>query len=146
MLVTDLIARDHRTIQHLFFELEEARPPAREPLSRLMDELEVHARAEELVFYTAVREVSRRVDDAEAGHAHMRALMEAVVRAEAGSREFAQALLQLKQTVLNHAMEEEAGVFMDAQRLGLTKLAELGTAMEAQQQTLRESKPRQRAA
>ncbi len=142
MLVTDLIAQDHRTIQRLFFELEEARPPAREPLERLMAELDVHARAEEAVFYTAVREASRRIDDAEAGHEHMRGLMEAVAAAEPGSPDFARTLLQLKQTVLNHAMEEEAGVFMDAQRLGLAKLEELGTAMEQEKQTLRDAMPR----
>ena len=33
-------------------------------------------------FYPAVRAVSRRIDDAEAGHAHMRMLMEAVQAAE----------------------------------------------------------------
>jgi hypothetical protein len=141
MLVTDLIANDHRMVQKLFFDLEEARPPARELLGRLVEELEVHAEAEEAVFYTAVREVSRRIDDAEAGHEFMRALIDATLAAEPGSRAFAQALLQLKQCVLNHAMEEEAGVFMDAERLGVGRLEELGSAMEEQKRTLRESRP-----
>jgi hemerythrin superfamily protein len=139
MLVTDLIAQDHRSFQRLFFELEEARPPAPERLERLVEELNVHAEAEEAVFYPAVREVSRRIDDAEGGHEHMRALIEATRAAQAGSRDFAEALLQLKQTVLNHAMEEEAGVFMDAARLGLEKLEALGAKLEEQKRTLRAS-------
>ena len=144
MLVTDLIAQDHRTFQQLFFELENARSNDREVLERLIDELDVHARAEEAVFYPAVREVSRRTDDAEAGHEHMRTLVEAVRAATPGSRELAQAILQLKQTVLNHAVEEEAGIFMDAARLGLDKLGELGEAMDREKRALQGS--RQRAA
>ena len=144
MLVTDLIAQDHRNVQRLFLEVEEARPPAREALDRLIDELDVHARAEETVFYAAVREVSRRIDDAEAGHEHMRALIDAVRAADAGSRDFAESLLHLKQAVLSHAMEEEGGIFIDAARLGLEKLTALGTAMEDEKRALRRS--RQQAA
>ena len=136
MLVTDLIARDHRTVQKLFFDLEEARPPARDLLETLIEELDVHARAEEAVFYPAVREVSRRIDDAEAGHEYMRELIEGVRGAEPGTPGFAQALLLLKQTVLNHAMEEEAGVFMDAALLGVDRLEQLGAAMAEQKQAL----------
>jgi hypothetical protein len=39
-------------------------------------------------------------------------------------------------------MEEEAGVCVDAQRLGLEKLEELGAAMEEQKRTVREGLPR----
>jgi hemerythrin superfamily protein len=136
MLVTDLIADDHRNFQRLFFELEEARPPAREMLERLVEALDVHAQAEEAVFYPAVREVSRRIDDAEAGHEHMRALIEKTLAASPGSRDFAEALLQLKQTVVNHAMEEEGGVFMDAARLGVDKLEALGAALDEQKRKI----------
>ena len=144
MLITDLIADDHRKVQQLFAELESARTDERDLLERLVDELDVHARAEETVFYPAVREVSRRIDDAETGHEHMRALVEAVRAARPGSREFAEGIRQLKQTVLNHAMEEEAGIFMDAARLGLDKLESLGATMEREKRTLAGS--RQRAA
>ena len=62
------------------------------------------------------------------------------IRSEPGSREFPQRLLQLKQTVLGHAMEEEGGVFMDAARLGLDKLSALGAAMEKEKRSLRGSR------
>ena len=137
MLITDLIAQDHRTIQRLFFELEDARPPAREPLQRLLAELDVHARAEEDVFYTAVRTVSRRIDDSEAGHEHMRTLMATVASTDPVSPGFAEAVLHLKQAVLDHAMEEEGGVFLDAQRLGIAELERLAGAMEEQKAALR---------
>ena len=136
MLVTDVIARDHRVIQALFFELETVPSAGRELLDRLINELEAHAQAEEAVVYPALRDASRRIDDAEAAHAHLREVVEAVQAVEPGSREFVGALLHLKQTVLNHAMEEEAGIFMDAQRLGLAKLEELGAAMEERKREL----------
>ncbi|MBM4442591.1 MAG: hemerythrin domain-containing protein [Candidatus Rokubacteria bacterium] len=136
MLVTELIANDHRLVQTLFFELEASPSAGREAFERLVVELDVHAQAEEAVFYPAVRQASRRIDDAEAGHEHMRQMIDAVRAVDPGSREFLLALRELKQVVLNHAMEEEAGIFMDAQRLGLAQLAELGTAMEAEKRRL----------
>ena len=142
MLVTDLIAQDHRNFERLFAELEEAPPPAREILERLVQELDVHAQAEEAVFYPAVRQASRRIDDAEAGHEHMRALIAATTAAVPGSRDFADAVLQLKEAVLNHAMEEESGVFMDAARLGLDRLETLGREMEERKRAFRASSRR----
>jgi hemerythrin superfamily protein len=136
MLVTDVIARDHRSVQALFFEIETAGEPRRELLDRLVQELDVHARAEEAVFYPAVREVSRRIDDAESGHEYVRQQIAALQAQSPDSGEFLSALRQLKQTVLAHAMEEESGIFMDAQRLGLPRLEELGAAMERHREQL----------
>jgi len=47
----------------------------RDLLQRIVDELDVHARAEEEVFYPAVRPTSRRIDDAVAAHAHLRRIV-----------------------------------------------------------------------
>ena len=145
MRVTDLIAEDHRTIRKLFFEARAARSPGRDVRQRLLDDLDVHARAEEEVFYAAMRQLSRRVDDAEHGHEHMRTVMDALAAAELGSREFTQALLQLEQVVVNHVVEEEGGLLMEAQRLDEAQLEALGTAMEKRKRALRES-PRRQAA
>jgi hemerythrin superfamily protein len=142
MLVTDLIAQDHRLFQQLFAELEEAPPPARDQLDRLVEELDVHARAEESVFYPAVRPASRRIDDAEAGHEHMRMLVEATLAASPGTAEFARALGELRRTVLNHAVEEEGGVFLDAARLGLDRLEALGAQLADAKDALRRSRRR----
>jgi hemerythrin superfamily protein len=134
MLITDLIAQDHRAVRDLFDKLEETSPrdgAVGTMLERLRAELEAHAQAEEAVFYPAVREVSRRIDDAEAGHAHVRRLLAAAAEQAAGSPDFVATIRQLKQSVLNHAAEEEAGVFMDAQRLGLETLERLGADFEA---------------
>lgn len=143
MRVTDLIAQDHRQVHALFIELELADERARQGLlDRLIDELEVHADAEEVVVYPALRRVSRRIDDAEAAHVHMRALLTAVADLEPTAADFAARLRHLKGAVLNHVAEEEGGVLMDAARLGLEALERLGAEMEERKHELRrESAP-----
>ena len=141
MRVTDLIAQDHNTVHRLFLELESAGPGGtrQELLDRIVEELEVHAQAEEDVFYTAVRQVSRRVDDAEAGHAHLRALVAQAGGLDPASMDFLLGVRQLKQAVLNHAAEEEAGMFLDAARLGLEELERLGAAMQERKDAVKTS-------
>lgn len=138
MRVTDLIAKDHRTVHDLFLELDAAREPSarRTLLRRIVEELDVHAQAEEEVFYAAVRGVSRRVDDAEAGHEHLRAIVEEIEGLDASSADFILRAMQLKQSVLNHAAEEEGGMFMDAARLGLEELERLGARMQERKAAL----------
>lgn len=145
MRITDLITQDHHTVHQLFLELERTRGGARRGLlERLVNELEVHAQAEEDVFYPAVRAVSRRVDDAEAAHAHLRALVDAAASLDASSPDFAAGVRQLKQAVLNHAAEEEAGMFLEAFRLGHAELERLGGMMMERKDALKRS-PVQRA-
>ena len=141
MRVTDLIAQDHDTVHQLFLDLETAGTGERrrELLDRIVGELEVHAQAEEDVFYTAVREVSRRVEDAKAGHAHLRALAAHAEGLDPASNDFLLGVRQLKQAVLNHAAEEEAGMFLDAARLGLDELERLGAAMGERKDALKTS-------
>lgn len=126
MQVTELLSEDHRAVNELLVHIERAEDEEsrRVLVERLADELEVHARLEEEIFYPAARAVSRRIDDAEAAHAHVRALVERV-RDPAGAAD-ARLRRQLKQAVLAHAAEEEAGIFLDAGRLGREALEQLG--------------------
>jgi hemerythrin superfamily protein len=148
MYVTDLIALDHRTVREMFARLE-AMPAAdtggrQQMLDQLVAELDVHARAEEAVFYPAVRAVSRRIDDAEAGHMHMRDLIAEAQALDASADDFMDAVRRLKGAVLSHAGEEEGGIFLDAARLGLDELARLGEAMQREKDTLKQQ-PRKAA-
>jgi hemerythrin superfamily protein len=143
MRVTDLIRDDHRAVHRLFGELGQT-PPAngaarQELLDRIAGELEVHAQTEEAVFYPAVRRVSRRIDDAEAGHTHMRAVVGTVRGLDPSAPEFSERLRQLEQSVLNHVMEEESGLFLDAERLGGEELERLGREFAERKEQLRSS-------
>jgi hemerythrin superfamily protein len=141
MRITDLIAQDHRTVRALFLELEPSEPSGRRSLlERIVTELEVHAQAEEQVFYPAVRAVSRRVDDAEAGHMHVRALVDAAKRLDPASPEFVAGVRQLERAVLNHAAEEEGGMFLEAYRLGAAELERLGGQMMELEEALKRAR------
>ena len=149
MLVTDLIAQDHRTVREMFARLE-AVPVAevrrrQQLLDDLVAELDVHARAEEAVFYPAVRAVSRRIDDAEAGHLHMRDLIAEAQALDASADDFMDAVRRLEGAVLSHAGEEEGGIFLDAGRLGLEELERLGEAMQGEKDTLKQQRGRKAA-
>lgn len=132
MRVTDLITQDHNTVHRLFLSLERVQEPSeqRDLVEQIVQELDAHASAEEEVFYPAVRGVSRRIDDAEAAHEHVRTLIAELQSAEPGSEEFVEQALALKQAVLSHAGEEENGILLEAGRLAPEELERLGAAME----------------
>jgi hemerythrin superfamily protein len=140
MRATDLLARDHRTVRDLFLKLE--RTPLDDESSRqdlfdrIVEELDVHARAEEEVFYPAVRAASRRIDDAEAGHQHLRAIIGELQGHAPASAEFIDGVRLVKHIVLAHVMEEETGVFLDAERMGTQELERLGAALAERKETL----------
>jgi hemerythrin superfamily protein len=132
MRVTDLITRDHDTVHRLFLRLEQTDGSSqqRDLVAQIVQELDVHASAEEDVVYPALRAVSRRIDDAESAHEHVRTLIAALQGEEPGSADFVVRALQLKQAVLSHAAEEEGGILLEAGRLPAEELERLGAAME----------------
>jgi hemerythrin superfamily protein len=143
MRATELLARDHRAVRDLFLQFE--RTPlddgsTRQDLfDRIVDELDVHAKAEEEVFYPAVRRASRRIDDAEAGHAHLRSVIAGVREYEPASSEFTAGVRLVKRIVFAHVMEEEAGVFLDAERMGTQALEHLGAQLAERKEALARS-------
>lgn len=143
MRATELLARDHRAVRDLFLKFE--RTPLDDGSSRqdlfdaIVEELDVHARAEEEVFYPAVREASLRIDDAESGHAHLRAVIREVKTHEPGSSEFTAGVRLVKRIVLAHVMEEEGGVFLDAERMGTPALERLGAQLAERKEALARS-------
>ena len=143
MRATELLARDHRAVRDLFLQFE--RTPlddgsSRQDLfDRIVDELDVHAAAEEEVFYPAVRQASRRIDDAESGHAHLREIIAEVREYEPASSDFTAGVRLVKRIVLAHVMEEEGGVFLDAERMGTQALERLGAQLAERKEALARS-------
>ena len=140
MRATELLARDHRAVRELFLQFE--RTPlddgsSRQDLfDRIVEELDAHAKAEEEVFYPAVRSASRRIDDAEAGHAHLRGFIATVRTYEPASSEFTAGVRLVKRIVFAHVMEEESGVFLDAERMGTQALERLGAQLAERKEAL----------
>jgi hypothetical protein len=140
MRATELLARDHRAVRDLFLQFERTPlddgPTRQDLFDRIVEELDVHARTEQDVFYPAVRAVSRRIDDAEAGHRHLQAAIGEVQEREPTASEFTAGVRRVKQIVLAHVMEEECGIFLDAERLGPQALERLGAALAERKEAL----------
>jgi hemerythrin superfamily protein len=150
MRATDLLREDHRRVHDMLLRFE-ALPPGETGgrqalLQRIVQELDVHATIEEETFYPAVRAASRRIDDAEAGHAHLRRVIAEVEASEPASDGFAGGVRLIKQIVLAHVMEEEGGIFLDAERLGGETLEQLGTQLEQRKQALQAAGPQRKVA
>ena len=143
MRVTDLLRDDHQRVNDLFVTLEKTAggdgQRRQELLDSIADELEIHAQVEEELVYPALRRVSRRIDDSVHGHQHMRSVIGEVQGLDTASTDFQARLLQLKQTVILHVAEEEGGVFLDAARLGMDELEQLGGRVEQRKEELRAS-------
>jgi hemerythrin superfamily protein len=143
MRATDLIRSDHEHVKQLFHQFEQTpqqQGDARQRLvDQLADELEVHAKLEEELFYPAVQRVSAEIEHSKEEHKKVRSILGDIQGRDPGSTEFATKVGELKQAVLHHATEEEQKVFADARKLGDSELDRLGTQMEERKQTLKTS-------
>ena len=139
MRATDLLRQDHRKVHDMFLELEARSADGawrRGRLREIVQELAIHAEIEEAAFYPAVRAVSRRLDDARAAHAHLRRMIAEVESHDAASDDFVAAVRSIQQIVLAHVMEEEGGIFLDAERLGADEMERLGAELEQRKRAL----------
>jgi iron-sulfur cluster repair protein YtfE (RIC family) len=110
------LAHDHRGIEALFKRVR------KDPLllSELQEELEIHARAEEEVFYPAVEQAlggegSSLVAEARRQHQDMRERLGELDGLDRAAAEFAQALQELQAAVEQHIDEEEIRMFPRAE-------------------------------
>jgi len=141
MRATELLRQDHEHVHQLFLQLEQSAGSEERQrlLDQIADEIEVHAKVEEELFYPALAPVSRRVEDARAGHQHVRSLIGEVQGRDTGSEGFMPAVQRLKQAVLIHVAEEEGAMFLEAGRLGPGELESLGAKIADRQQALKTS-------
>ncbi|MDP3768088.1 MAG: hemerythrin domain-containing protein, partial [Dehalococcoidia bacterium] len=141
--ITDLLKQDHDTVNRLFAEFTQTPPDdgqrQQELIDQIAEELEVHAQAEEEIFYPALRSVSERVDHARAEHAQVRGLLGDAEGREPASAEFAEKVARLEQAVMAHVAEEEGPMFSEADRLGADELTRLGQRFAERKETLKTS-------
>jgi iron-sulfur cluster repair protein YtfE (RIC family) len=107
--VTLLIEQDHREVEHLFGEYRSTRDPAIP--SRICDELEKHANAEEQTVYPAIElgvpNAEALVADAVDEHTEARQLIGLIRETEDDNR-LVELVDDLEATVTRHVDEEES--------------------------------------
>jgi len=123
-----VLAADHKAVMQLLAEFDElasdqADAPERQSLARqICQALTAHAIATEDIFYPALREALQDddlVDDAEAGHDGLRALVEQIEGMDARDERFDALVLVLASAVARHARHEENEVFPLVRQAGL---------------------------
>jgi hemerythrin-like domain-containing protein len=122
-----LLKEDHEKVRELLGELEETTSKAtsrRQTLLKSIEqELKIHTKIEEEIFYPAFRDAASKEDDkklyyeALEEHHVVDMVLPEIKKIDAGSDEFAAKAKVLKDLVEHHAEEEETEMFPRARKL-----------------------------
>jgi hemerythrin superfamily protein len=134
--IVALLRKDHEKVKMLFreFESAEAAEEKQSIVGQAISELEVHASAEEQIFYPAVRQDSpdaaSHLDESFDEHHVMRLLMGELKDMSPADERYDAKFTVLAENVKHHIKEEEAELFARA-RTGHLDLIELGKQLLA---------------
>ncbi|UBF23916.1 hemerythrin domain-containing protein [Kovacikia minuta CCNUW1] len=114
--ILSLIEIDHGEVEQLFEKIqkEKSAKKIQELFSQIYQELTLHARAEELVFYPAMREYEETeelIEEAEEEHNAAKILLEEMKQLGSDDEEFKTKLMHLIESVQHHVQEEEEEIF-----------------------------------
>jgi hemerythrin-like domain-containing protein len=149
MDAVELLIKDHENVQELFAQAEQAGEDAQKKamlFEKISDELQVHTRIEEEIFYPAVADlpVDRAKDDIERSlqdHEEVDDLLDDLEMLSPEDSDFDERMSELVDAVRKHIKLEQEEVFKVARTgLGEEKLQELGREMEQLKQSLQEEK------
>lgn len=143
MKATDLLRKDHNAVKKLFAEFGKTTGRAlkkREALlGSIAQELEIHSKIEEEIFYPALRNVeggAEMVEEALRAHEEVDQMLGDLRGMDMDGDELAAVVKELKQAVLDHATEEEKEMFKKARQLGDDELTRLGQELQERKQAL----------
>lgn len=114
--ILSLIETDHREVEQLFEQIQNEKDSkkVKSLFSKIYEELTLHAQAEELVFYPAMREYDETedlIEEAEEEHNAVKILLEEMKALQPNDGEFKTKLMHLVESVQHHVEEEEEEVF-----------------------------------
>ena len=147
MDATELLKEDHETVRDLLKKYEAAGDRAYQTkkglFEEIKDELEIHSKIEEKIFYPAVKKLRSAdaeeiVDEAIEEHAIVKRLLEELDGLKPQDERFDAKMKVLKENVEHHAAEEEDEMFPEA-RSGMdeARLEALGSEMAEMKETLK---------
>lgn len=149
MDATELLIKDHENVQELFSQIEQASEDAEKKamlFDKISEELQVHTRIEEEIFYPAVADlpVDRAKEDIERSlqdHEEVDDLLDDLEALSPEDADFDERMSELMDAVRKHIKLEQEEVFKVARAgLGEEKLQELGREMEELKRSLQEEK------
>ena len=151
MKVTKLLKKDHDKVRALFKEYESAGERAHQSKRRLVEtisqELAVHAKLEEELFYPVVKAVRAKeakdtVSEAIEEHEIVKRLLLELAELGPEDEQYDAKVKVLQENVEHHAKEEEREMFPVAEdHLSDDELMELATELESRKELLLEEQP-----
>jgi hypothetical protein len=145
-----VLVDDHARIAELFarFDRLESNGPRKAALvERICDEIEVHSRIEEEIFYPSVRaaiEDDEAMDEAAVEHETARSMVEQLRALRPGDFRYDAKVRVLGEYIRHHVDQEQRYVFPKARRIHMDLVA-LGRALRARKRQLRGSSQHRRA-
>lgn len=114
--ILTLIEADHRKVEELFAQIETAKgtKKSQQIFEQIYKELNLHALAEELVFYPAMQEYEQTkqyIEEAEEEHTAAKILLEQMKSLDSTDVEFKTKLQHLQEAIMHHVEEEESEIF-----------------------------------
>ena len=142
----ELVKSDHRKVEQLFREFEEAGDRAYKTKQQLVEqitrELEVHAAIEEETYYPAVEAKARKdgkelIAEAVEEHHVIKVLLGELGSMSSEDEAFDAKVTVLMENVLHHVEEEESELLPQSEKiLGTDELTRLGEQMAARKRQL----------
>jgi hemerythrin superfamily protein len=142
----ELIKSDHRKVEQLFREFEEAGDRAyktkQELIGQIVEELEVHATIEEEIYYPAVEAKARKdgkelIAEAVEEHHVVKILLGELGSMSSEDEAFDAKVTVLMENVRHHVEEEESELLPQSEKiLGTDELSRLGGQMAARRRRL----------
>jgi hemerythrin-like domain-containing protein len=137
-----LLHADHARVSELFARFEKLKSNGAQKANlaeRICDELELHARVEEELFYASVRPQIHDddlMDEAAVEHDSLRTLIEQIRNMKPGDAKYDATLTVLREYVKHHVKEEEDEMFPKVRQLDLDLVA-LGRAIKTRKRQLK---------
>jgi hypothetical protein len=133
-----MLRADHKKVSELFDQFEKARSSKtkKELVTRICEELTVHAELEEEIFYPAVKAALKDVElvpEAVVEHASIKDLIAQVQGAEPDGEEFDAKIKVMSEYVKHHVKEEQTEMFPKAQDSKLDLVALRDEMLERKQ-------------
>ncbi len=139
MNVLKLLKKDHSTVQSLFSTFDHTGKSSHEKKGELFEkirrELQIHSRAEEEIFYPALKSLNgdgrKLVTEALKEHGDVDELLTRISRLTPADKNFDEKMETLIETVDHHVAEEEGEIFRFAEEnYSQEELEELGRQIE----------------
>ena len=133
----DLLDDDHKQVERLFQQYKAAHDPSRKRTlaQQICQELTVHMRIEEEVFYPAFRQATGDQQTVQHSEKEHHEAMELVRRIEAAQVDD-KVMLDLEDAILHHVQDEREKMFPQARKAQGLDLAKLAQQLQARKAEL----------